>query len=155
MAALCTAADRSKPYHTFRINDLWPRYHPGFVLGRAMRKEAEMTLETQALAADGCAALPADEMMVQAEAAAAFLKALAHEGRLMILCHLQSGEKSVTELEHLLSSRQAAVSQQLARLRLEELVSSRRDGKTIYYSIQDPKVATAIGMVYEMFCKPK
>lgn len=116
-----------------------------------------MSLDTQdhPPATDGCAALPADEMMVQAETAAAFLKALAHEGRLMILCHLQSGEKSVTELEHLLSSRQAAVSQQLARLRLEELVSSRRDGKTIYYSIQDPKVATAIGMVYEMFCKPK
>ena len=49
---------------------------------------------------------------------------------------------------------QAAVSQQLARLRLEGLVSCRRDGKTMHYSIQDPKVATAIGMVYEMFCKP-
>ena len=70
-----------------------------------------------------------------------------------VLCHLQSGEKSVTELEQLLSSRQAAVSQQLARLRLEGLVSCRREVKTMFYSIQDPKVATAIGMVYEMFCK--
>ena len=104
---------------------------------------------------DGCTMLPPDEMMVQAGVAAAFLKALAHEGRLMILCHLQAGEKSVTELEHLLSSRQAAVSQQLARLRLEGLVNCRRDGKTIYYSIQDPKVATAIGMVYDMFCSPE
>lgn len=103
--------------------------------------------------AEGCAAPSADEMMVQASAAAAFLKALAHEGRLMILCHLQSGEKSVTELEHLLSSRQAAVSQQLARLRLEGLVNCRREGKIMYYSIQDPKVATAIAMVYDMFCK--
>lgn len=98
--------------------------------------------------------MPADQMLQQATAAAAFLKALAHEGRLMILCHLQAGEKSVSELEALLSSRQAAVSQQLARLRLEGLVNCRRDGKVMYYSIQDPKVATAIGMVYEMFCKP-
>jgi ArsR family transcriptional regulator len=98
--------------------------------------------------------LPADQMIAQATAAAGFLKALAHEGRLMILCHLQSGEKTVSELEQLLSSRQAAVIQQLARLRLEGLVSCRRDGKTMHYSIQDPKVATAIGMVYEMFCKP-
>lgn len=99
-----------------------------------------------------CTTLSAEEMLVQATAAAGFLKALAHEGRLMILCHLQSGEKSVTELENLLSSRQAAVSQQLARLRLEGLVGCRRDGKVMYYSIQDPKVATAIAMVYEMFC---
>ena len=112
-----------------------------------------MTLETVTLDTEACGALPTDEMTAQATAAAACLKALAHEGRLMILCHLQSGEKSVTELEHLLSSRQAAISQQLARLRLEGLVSCRRDGKAMYYSIQDPKVATAIGMVYEMFCK--
>ena len=77
---------------------------------------------------DACAALAVDEMTDRATAAAAFLKALAHEGRLMILCHLSSGEKSVTELERLLDSRQAAVSQQLARLRLEGLVAARREG---------------------------
>lgn len=108
---------------------------------------------TQDTSTEGCNALSADEMMTQAQSAANFLKALSHEGRLMILCHLQSGEKSVTELEHLLESRQAAVSQQLARLRMEGLVGCRREGKAIYYSIQDPKVATAIGMVYEMFCR--
>ena len=102
---------------------------------------------------EGCASLSADQMVVQATAAANFLKALSHEGRLMILCHLSSGEKSVTELEHLLESRQAAVSQQLARLRLEGLVSCRRDGKAIYYSIQDPKVSRTIALVYDMFCK--
>jgi ArsR family transcriptional regulator len=102
---------------------------------------------------DACGALPADQMLAQATAAAAFLKALSHEGRLMILCHLSSGEKSVTELEHLLESRQAAVSQQLARLRLEGLVATRRDGKAIYYSIQDPKVLRTITLVYDMFCK--
>jgi ArsR family transcriptional regulator len=95
-----------------------------------------------------------EEMVQNAYEAANFLKALAHEGRLMILCHLSSGPKSVTELETLLSQRQAAVSQQLARLRLEGLVSARRDGKAIYYSLQDPKVVRAVALVYDMFCNP-
>ena len=76
-----------------------------------------------------------DEMVANAEAASSFLKALAHEGRLMILCHLATGEKSVTELEQLLSSRQAAVSQQLARLRRDNLVETRRQGKMIIYRL--------------------
>ena len=59
-----------------------------------------------------------ERMMDNAQRASNFLKAISHEGRLMILCHLASGEKSVTELEELLSARQAAVSQQLSRLRL-------------------------------------
>jgi len=100
-----------------------------------------------------CDALPADDMMRKAEDAAAFLKALSHEGRLMILCNLIGGEKSVGELESALGSRQAAVSQQLARLRLEGLVSCRRDGKTIFYSIQDPKVTRMIALMYDMFCQ--
>ncbi len=83
-------------------------------------------------------------MSDKAEAVAAFLKALSHEGRLMILCHLAAGEKSVTELERLLGQRQAAVSQQLARLRLEGLVSTRREGKAIYYTILDPRALAMI-----------
>ena len=102
----------------------------------------------------GCASIPAEQMEKSAYEAANFLKVLAHEGRLMILCHLSSGHKSVTELEALLVSRQAAVSQQLARLRLEGLVSARRDGKTIFYSLQDPKVIRAVALVYDMFCNP-
>ena len=70
-----------------------------------------------------------DRMVENATKASNFLKAISHEGRLMILCHLVSGEKSVTELEDLLSARQAAVSQQLSRLRLEGLVIPRREGK--------------------------
>ncbi|MEZ5779919.1 MAG: metalloregulator ArsR/SmtB family transcription factor [Paracoccaceae bacterium] len=93
-------------------------------------------------------------MIARAEEASAFLKALAHEGRLMILCHLSRGERSVTELEVLLSSRQAAVSQQLARLRIEGLVSARREGKAIYYSLRDPKVERLVGLLYEMYCAP-
>ena len=63
-----------------------------------------------------------DALVDKATNASAFLKAISHEGRLMILCHLVSGEKTVTELEDLISARQAAVSQQLSRLRLEGLV---------------------------------
>jgi DNA-binding transcriptional ArsR family regulator len=102
-----------------------------------------------------CAALSVDEMAGQAQSAANFLKALAHEGRLMILCHLSSGENSVTELELLLASRQAAVSQQLARLRLEGMVACRREGKAIYYSLADEKVRRTIELFYDMFCKPE
>ena len=93
-----------------------------------------------------------DGMEKNAQEATAFLKALAHEGRLMILCHLADGEKSVTELEHLLSARQSAVSQQLARLRLEGLVENRRDGKVIYYRVSDARVAAQISLLHKLFC---
>jgi len=76
----------------------------------------------------------------RAEGLAALFKAMGHEGRLMILCHLADGERSVNSLEELLGQRQAAVSQQLARLRLEGLVTTRREGKTIYYAILDQRV---------------
>jgi DNA-binding transcriptional ArsR family regulator len=82
-----------------------------------------------------------------------FLKAISHEGRLMILCHLVTGEKSVTELEQLLSARQAAVSQQLARLRLEGLVTPRREGKAIYYSLTDDRPRRMLEVIYELFCQ--
>ena len=93
-----------------------------------------------------------EKMMASACDASAMLKALSHEGRLMILCHLVNGEKSVTELEELLSARQAAVSQQLARLRLEGLVTPRRDGKVIYYSLADERPRRILEVIYDMFC---
>ena len=71
----------------------------------------------------------------------------------MILCHLASGEKSVTELENLLSSRQAAVSQQLSRLRLEGLVTHRHDGKVVYYSLTDDRPKKIMEVVYDLFCR--
>ena len=93
-----------------------------------------------------------DRIAESAIEAAAFLKTLGHEGRLMILCHLVTGEKSVTELKRLLGSRQAAVSQQLARLRAEGLVRARRDGKTIHYSLADERPRAILGLIYDMFC---
>ncbi|SFK80663.1 ArsR/SmtB family transcription factor [Shimia haliotis] len=97
---------------------------------------------------------PPSEMAENARSAAAYLKTLAHEGRLMILCHLGTGEKSVGELEELLDLRQAAVSQMLARLRDEGLVATRRDGKTIYYTLSDPSTAQVISLLYNLFCAP-
>ncbi len=100
------------------------------------------------------AALPDAERMVdKAKRAADFLKALAHESRLMILCILAEGEKSVSDLEEFLELRQPTVSQQLARLRADGLVSTRRDGKAIYYSLASEEARVIVGAVYEMFCK--
>lgn len=96
-----------------------------------------------------------ESMMENACNASNFLKAISHEGRLMILCHLATGEKSVTELEELLSARQAAVSQQLSRLRTEGLVSPRRDGKAIYYSLTDRRAIQILDVVYDLFCQGK
>ncbi len=94
----------------------------------------------------------ADRMAEKAKKAADFLKALAHENRLMILCNLAEGEKSVSELEHALDLRQPTVSQQLARLRMDGLVSARRDGKTIYYSVASAEARAIVGAVYRVFC---
>lgn len=93
------------------------------------------------------------DMAESAKTAARYLKTLAHEGRLMILCHLNAGERSVGELEALLNIRQAAVSQLLARLRRDDLVKTRRQGKTIYYSLNDDNTAKLIAHLYEMFCE--
>ncbi len=94
-----------------------------------------------------------DRMVDNAKRASEFLKALAHESRLIILCILAQGEKSVSELEHELNLRQPTVSQQLARLRAEGLVSTRRDGKVIYYSLASNEARIIIGAIYDVFCK--
>jgi DNA-binding transcriptional ArsR family regulator len=90
-------------------------------------------------------------MTDHAEPAAALMKALSHEGRLLILCHLAAGEKSVSELETLIGQRQAAVSQQLARLRLEGLVTTRRAGKAIYYAIRDQRTIGLLSCLPKLF----
>ena len=94
-----------------------------------------------------------DRMVGNAKRASDFLKALAHENRLMILCILAEGEKSVSELEDMLSLRQPTVSQQLARLRADGLVSTRRNGKAIYYSLASAEARVIIGAIYDVFCK--
>lgn len=94
----------------------------------------------------------ADRMAKAAGEAAAYLKSMGHEQRLMILCHLASGERTVGEIEALLGARQAAVSQQLARLRFEGLVEARREGKTVLYSLADDRARRLVGLLYDLFC---
>ncbi|WP_024588061.1 metalloregulator ArsR/SmtB family transcription factor [Aliihoeflea sp. 2WW] len=95
-----------------------------------------------------------EKLLDQARKASELLKALAHENRLLILCLLAEGEKSVSELEDIMRMPQAAVSQQLARLRFDRLVNTRRDGRTIYYSIASTEVSSVISTLYDLFCAP-
>lgn len=90
-------------------------------------------------------------LVSRVDEASTLLKAMGHDGRLTILCHLRTGPKSVMELENLLSARQAIVSQQLARLRLEGLVSARREGQAIFYSLLDPKVGEMIEVMARLY----
>ncbi|WP_299861796.1 metalloregulator ArsR/SmtB family transcription factor [uncultured Hoeflea sp.] len=88
----------------------------------------------------------------QARKASDILKALSHETRLMILWLLSQEERSVSELEELLSLPQAAVSQQLARLRFDRLVTARRTGRTIHYSISNTEISALVANMYELLC---
>jgi DNA-binding transcriptional ArsR family regulator len=97
--------------------------------------------------------LDIDMMLSNARLASEFLKALSHEVRLLILCFLIEGEKSVSEIEKMLKLRQPAVSQQLARLRAEGLVDARRNGKNIYYSLARAEVRDVIGVLHDAFCR--
>jgi len=95
-----------------------------------------------------------NELMRNARRASDFLKALSHENRLLLLCLLSESKRSVGELESILSMRQSAVSQQLARLRLDGLVTAQREGKAVVYSIATEDVRRMIAVVYDIFCGP-
>jgi DNA-binding transcriptional ArsR family regulator len=101
------------------------------------------------------AELDLDTLVANARGASEFLKALSHEARLMILCLLVDGEKSVSDIEETLKLRQPAVSQQLARLRADDLVEARREGKNIYYSLAGSEVRDIIEALHRAFCKPR
>lgn len=118
-----------------------------------LHQRHEDQLEGASLGPVGPNAASLGALIDDAEAACNFLKALGHDGRLTILCHLTSGPKSVNELENLLESRQAVVSQQLARLRLEGLVSARREGQAIFYSLLDPKVKPTLETLADLFSR--
>ncbi len=97
-------------------------------------------------------ALDIDEMRAAAETATALLRVLANEDRLLLLCQMSAGEKSVGELEKLLDIRQPTLSQQLGVLRAEGLATTRREGKRIYYAIADPKVIAVLNTLYGLYC---
>jgi ArsR family transcriptional regulator, virulence genes transcriptional regulator len=85
--------------------------------------------------------------------ASQLLKAMSSPNRLMLLCLMADGEKSVSELTDELDLRQATVSQHLARLRQEGLVATRRDAQTIYYSIADKAASDIIRTLHKAFCE--
>lgn len=92
------------------------------------------------------------QMAAAAEDAAGVLRTLSNPSRLLILCQLVGGERSVGELEQALGLGQAYVSQQLARLRGEGLVTARRDGRAMLYSLKDPRVEPVLAALYAAFC---
>ncbi|MBK1697482.1 ArsR/SmtB family transcription factor [Rhodovibrio salinarum] len=96
-----------------------------------------------------------DSLERSADAAARLLKALSNKDRLMILCYLAEGERKVGDLEALLDLRQPTLSQQLARLRNEGLVATRRSGKSIYYSLASVEVQAVIETLYRLYCAPE
>lgn len=80
------------------------------------------------------------------------LRVLANEDRLLLMCQLTQGEACVGELEELLGIRQPTLSQQLAILRTEEIVSTRREGKKIFYQVSESRVASLLAMLYGLYC---
>ncbi len=95
-----------------------------------------------------------DELRSRAGEAASFLKSIANDRRLIILCELVKGERTVGELEAVAGLSQSALSQHLARLREARLVKTRRESQSIYYSLADPGVSKVIGVLHDVYCRP-
>jgi len=96
--------------------------------------------------------LDIQQLKASASQASQLLKALANSDRLLLLCQLAQGERNVSELEVVLGIQQPTLSQQLAVLRREGLVETRRDGKQIYYRISSREALAVIATLYELFC---
>ena len=99
--------------------------------------------------------LDLETMKASAGRACRLMKVLSNPDRLMLLCQLSLGEKRVGELEEILGIVQPTLSQQLTVLRDEELVSTRRDGKNIYYQIASPQALAVMNVLFEQFCRPQ
>lgn len=95
-----------------------------------------------------------DRLRSSAEQAGRLLKALANPARLLLMCQLAQGEMRVGELEGLVGITQPTLSQQLGVLRDEGLVSTRREGKNIFYRIDSPQALAVMAVLYEQFCQP-
>ncbi len=93
-----------------------------------------------------------EKLRASAEVATSLLKVMANSDRLMLLCQLSQGEKSVGELEDILGIKQPTLSQQLTVLRKAELVSTRREGKCIYYMISSPSALAIMNVLYQEIC---
>lgn len=95
-----------------------------------------------------------ERLDASAEQAAELLSALANKNRLMILCNLLNGEMAVQPLADAVGMSQSALSQQLAKLRLSKLVTTRRQGREIYYHVASPEVAEVLQTLYGLYCEP-
>ena len=101
------------------------------------------------------ATLDLEKMHIAVEKVCRLMKVLSNPDRLMLLCQLSQGEKRVGELEEILGILQPTLSQQLTVLRDEELVSTRREGKNIYYQIASPQALAVMNILYAQFCAPQ
>jgi len=97
--------------------------------------------------------LPMEQLESNASVAAALLKALSNESRLLILCNLVTGEKCVGDLNERVPLSQSALSQHLARLRKDNLVSIRKEAQTVYYRISSSEAEQIIEVLYNLYCK--
>jgi len=95
-----------------------------------------------------------EKMQARAESASDLMKVLSSKNRLLILCQLADGETKVGELAERLGLRDQAMSQQLAILRNKGLVSTRRDGQTIYYGLADARITSVMSALYATYCAP-
>ena len=93
-----------------------------------------------------------EKLQRNARQASVLLKAMSNEHRLLILCQLVEGEKSVGELVRLVGLSQSALSQHLARLRRDSLVCTRRDAQTIFYKVASPEARSLLDGLHELFC---
>jgi DNA-binding transcriptional ArsR family regulator len=96
-----------------------------------------------------------NQMAQSATRASALMKTLGHKDRLMILCHLAAGEKSVGQIAELLEIPQSPLSQHLSRMRKENLVDTRREAQTIFYSLKSGEASRIVEVLYELYCAPK
>src|ERR1019366_9659872 len=95
-----------------------------------------------------------DQMMAAADQASELLKSLGNRHRLLMLCQLTEGDRSVGDLAAFLGLRDSTVSQHLSLLRRDGLVQARRDGQTIWYSIASAPARRVLETLFELFCKP-
>lgn len=107
-----------------------------------MKKPENQPIETPA----------ASQMREHAAGAAGLMKALGNESRLMILCMLTEGERSVSDLNQIIPLSQSALSQQLARLRQQGLVKTRRESQTIFYSLANGPADRIIHLLHDIYC---
>jgi ArsR family transcriptional regulator len=101
------------------------------------------------------AVIDLEQMARSATRASSLMKTLGHKDRLMILCHLANGEKSVGQIADLLEISQSPLSQHLSRMRKEGLVDTRREAQTIFYSLKSGEASRIVEVLYELFCEPE